>query len=138
MPDLSWKSKYELGIPMMDEQHKRLFFLLTQLRQAVITQQSRNQVSGILQNLIDQTREHLRTEEELMAAMFFPGLVEHQAAHEKLVTGLHGLEVRFREGDASMALLVTTYLGGWLRTHIAVEDRTYGIFWEDMEEDRSA
>lgn len=128
MPDLSWKSKYELGIPMMDEQHKRLFFLLSQLKDSVTNRLPRGQVDSILQSLITQTAEHLHTEEVLMAQAAFPDLPSHRLAHEKLMSGLHGLEVRFNEGDASMALLVTTYLGGWLRTHIALEDRGYATF----------
>jgi hemerythrin len=138
MPDLSWKSKYELGIPMMDEQHKRLFFLLTQLRQSVTGRLGREQVDTILQSLIVQTAEHLHTEEVLMTQMGFPDLPAHKAAHEKLLSGLHGLDLRFKEGDASMALLVTTFLGGWLRTHIALEDRAYATFLEDQEQSRSA
>jgi hemerythrin len=138
MPDLSWKSKYELGIPMMDEQHKRLFFLLTQLRQSVTGRLGREQVDTILQSLIVQTAEHLHTEEVLMTQMGFPDLPAHKTAHEKLLSGLHGLDLRFKEGDASMALLVTTFLGGWLRTHIALEDRAYATFLENQEQSRTA
>jgi hemerythrin len=138
MPDLSWKSKYELGIPMMDEQHKRLFFLLTQLKDSVASRLPKAQVDSILQHLIVQTAEHLHTEEVLLAQMGFPALAEHKVMHEKLLSGLRGLEVRFREGDASMALLVTTFLGGWLRTHIALEDRAYATFLEHQEERESA
>lgn len=138
MSDLSWKSKYELGIPMMDEQHKRLFFLLTQLHQSVASRLPKEQVQSILQSLLVQTAEHLHTEEVLMTQMGFPDLREHKKAHEKLLSGLRGLEVRFKEGDASMALLVTTFLGGWLRTHIGQEDRAYATHLEAGKQSRSA
>ena len=138
MPDLSWKSKYELGIPMMDEQHKRLFYLLSQLRKGVKGALPRPQIESLLKNLILQTSEHLHTEEVLMQQMGFPDLEAHKAMHQKLRDSLGGLEVRFQEGDASMAMLVTTYLGGWLRQHIAFEDRAYATHLERHSRNRSA
>jgi len=123
---------------MMDEQHKRLFFLLTQLNQSVANNRPKEQIHSILRSLVVQTTEHLHTEEVLMIQMGFPDFANHKTAHEKLLSGLHGLELRFKEGDASMAMLVTTFLGGWLRTHIALEDRGYATFLENQKESRSA
>ncbi len=128
MTELQWKPRYELGIPLIDEQHKRIFFLLNQLHQSVIGRKSREDVETVLQGLMRQTAEHFHTEEAFMEQMGFPGLEGHRGQHSKLLDGLHGLEVRFREGDASMAMLVTTFLGSWLRHHIHEGDRTYADF----------
>lgn len=128
MLDLSWKPKYELGVPPMDEQHRRLFFLLTQLRKSVEDRLPPAQVEQVLQSLIQQTAEHLQAEEVLLLQAGYPGLEGHRVLHEELLSALHGLEVRFQEGDAAMALLVSAFLGAWLGSHIALEDRAYAAF----------
>jgi hemerythrin-like metal-binding protein len=128
MTELQWKPRYELGIPLIDEQHKRIFFLLNQLHQTVVERKPREDAEVVFQGLMRQTAEHFHTEETLMSQMRFPGLESHRGQHAKLMDGLHGLEVRFREGDASMAMLVTTFLGSWLRHHIHEGDRAYADF----------
>ncbi|MBI4914136.1 MAG: hemerythrin family protein [Acidobacteria bacterium] len=133
MADLQWRPRYELGIPLIDEQHKRIFFLLSELMECVAGKRDRAQVSQVLANVMRQTREHFHTEETLMVQMGFPALEGHQEQHKKLMHGLHGLEVRFQEGDASMAMLVTTFLGGWLRHHINEGDRAYAEFLKARE-----
>lgn len=128
MTELPWKLRYELGIPLIDEQHKRIFFLLNRLHEVVAGSQPRAEVEQVLEDLVRQTQEHFRTEERFMAEMKFPGIEEHRGQHGKLEDGLYGLMVRFRDGDASMAMLVTTYLGSWLRHHIREGDKAYADY----------
>ncbi len=125
MSELQWKPRYELGIPFIDEQHKRIFFLLDQLQLASGQGRERSEIKAIFDGLIRQTSEHFHTEETLMLQMGFDGLEAHREQHGRLMDGLYGLEARFRDGDASMALLVTAYLGSWLRHHIQEADRAY-------------
>ena len=125
MTELLWKPRYELGIPFIDEQHKRIFFLLNQLQQATDGSRERAEVEALLAGLMRQTSEHFHTEETLMVQMGFDGLEAHRVQHARLMDGLYGLEARFRDGDTSMALLVTTFLGSWLRHHIQEGDRAY-------------
>lgn len=133
MTELQWRPRYELGIPLIDEQHKRIFFLLNQLQKAVTDRHAREEVEAILSGLMRQTSEHFHTEETFMKQMQFPGLEQHRVQHSKLLDGLFGLEARFKEGDTSMAMLVTTFLGSWLRHHIHEGDRIYADFLANVE-----
>ncbi len=128
MSELHWKARFELGIPLIDEQHKRLFYLLNELHKAVLERTAREAVETIFAGLLKQTSEHFHTEETFMAQMSYPALEAHRIQHAKLMDGLYGLEARFRGGDTSMAMLVTTYLGSWLRHHIQEGDRGYADF----------
>jgi hemerythrin len=128
MADLQWKPRFELGIPLIDEQHKRLFQLLSQLKRAVMERKLREEVEMVLTGLTRETLEHFHTEETFMAQMGFPGLEAHQIQHAKLLEDLKKLGERFRAGDTSMAMLVTTFMGSWLRHHIHEGDRVYADF----------
>ena len=123
-----WKSQYETGIPIIDEQHKRLFAALGQVQDAVANENPKEEVLGLVQALMADTREHFRTEEAVMAHHGFPDLLAHIREHELLMEKLEDLNLRFEESQDSMALMMTTFMGGWLRHHISEGDLSYAQF----------
>ncbi len=123
-----WKTQYETGIPIIDEQHKRLFGALDQVQGAVLDGSTRAEIRGLLQALVADTREHFQTEEAIMAHHGFPDLLTHIREHELLMEKLDELGQRFEESHDSMALLVPTFMGGWLRHHISEGDFRYAQY----------
>ena len=123
-----WKSQYETGIAIIDEQHKRLFEALEQVQEAVAHGSSKDDIRGLVQGLMADTREHFRTEEAIMAHHGFPDLLAHIREHELLMEKLEDLNHRFEENQDSMALMMTTFMGGWLRHHISEGDLSYAEF----------
>ena len=123
-----WKLEYETGIPIIDEQHRRLFESLDQVQSAVAAERPREEIWSLVQALMTNSREHFRTEEALMAHHGFPDLQAHCREHEMLMERLEELDRRFQDGQDAMALLVTTFMGGWLRHHISEGDFRYVQF----------
>jgi len=128
MVKFAWKSQYETGIPIIDEQHKRLFAALDQVQDAVVHESPKDEIRGMVQALMADTREHFRTEEAIMAHHGFPDLLAHIREHELLVEKLEELNQRFEESQDSMALMMTTFMGGWLRHHISEGDLNYAQY----------
>ncbi len=128
MAKLLWKSQYETGIPIIDEQHKRLFELLEQVQDAVASGNTQEEIRDLVQALMADTREHFRTEEAIMAHHGFPDLLAHIREHELLMEKLEDLHHRFEENQDSMALMMSTFMGGWLRHHINEGDFSYAQF----------
>ena len=128
MTKIVWKSQYETGIPIIDEQHRRLFEALDQVQEAVAQGSSRDELQDLVQALLAATREHFRTEEVIMAHHGFPDLLVHIREHEMLLEKLEDLNQRFQQSQDSMALLVTTFMGGWLRHHISEGDFSYAEY----------
>lgn len=128
MVKFAWKSQYATGIPIIDEQHKRLFAALEQIQDGVVQGRSKEEIRSLVQALMSDTQVHFRTEEAIMAHHNFPDLLIHIREHEMLTEQLEELGRRFEESDHSMALLVTTFLGGWLRHHISEGDLRYAQF----------
>ena len=128
MTKIVWKSQYETGIPIIDEQHRRLFETLDQVQEAVAHGSTKNEIRGFVQALLAATREHFRTEEAIMTRHGFPDLLAHIREHEMMLEKLEDLNQRFEESQDSMALLVTTFMGGWLRHHISEGDFNYAQY----------
>jgi len=128
MVKFEWKSQYETGIPIIDEQHKRLFVALGQVQDAVAQENPKEEITDLVQALMADTREHFRTEEAIMAHHGFPDLLAHIREHELLMEKLEDLNHRFEESQDSMALMMTTFMGGWLRHHISEGDLSYAQF----------
>lgn len=60
---LVWKKRYELGMPGIDDQHKKLFDLLRDL-QGFLSHGSQDQALGnALKALVEYSRMHFRDEE---------------------------------------------------------------------------
>ena len=123
-----WKLEYETGIPIIDEQHRRLFETLDQVQSAVASERPKVEIWGLIQALMLNSLEHFRTEEALMAHHGYPDLEAHRHEHEMLMERLAELDRRFEEGQDAMALLVTTFMGGWLRHHISEGDFSFVQF----------
>lgn len=112
MTKIEWKPQYETGIPIIDEQHKRLFARLDAVQRAVVQGSPREEIGDLLQSLMAETVEHFRTEEAIMAQHGFPDLLAHIREHELLTEKLGELAQRFEDSQDAMALLVTTFMGG--------------------------
>ncbi len=138
MTKIEWKPQYETGIPIIDEQHKRLFARLDAVQRAVVQGSPREEIGDLLQSLMAETVEHFRTEEAIMAQHGFPDLLAHIREHELLTEKLGELAQRFEDSQDAMALLVTTFMGGWLRHHISEGDLSYARFIKSGHPDSSS
>lgn len=128
MAKFEWKSQYETGIPIIDEQHRRLFEALNRVQDAVVHESTKEEIRGLVQALMADTREHFRTEEAIMAHHGFPDRLAHIREHEMLTEKLEDLYQRFEGSQDSMALMLTTFMGGWLRHHISEGDFSYAQY----------
>ena len=72
-----WSSKIEVGLPMIDEQHRQLFDLAATFRGAG----DQIRVLKSLAMLTEYVKVHFREEEELMASCHYPDLEAHRRLH---------------------------------------------------------
>ncbi len=123
-----WNSRYDTGIKIIDEQHQELFRLVEQLRHLVQAGAQREVVEALLKALVASTEQHFETEESHMARYGYPDLTQHVAEHTSMLTSLHELRDRFQESHQTMALMVPTFMEGWLRHHISDGDFGFVTF----------
>lgn len=120
-----WSDRLELGIPLIDEQHKRFFEL------AASFDGSGDEVRVIkaLAILIDYIRVHLREEEAMMAEAHYPGLEAHCRLHAELRHALAALLGRARKMSLDeIAKEVKHLVNGWFYQHIVTVDFDYAPY----------
>lgn len=110
----------------MDDQHAVLMDTLNDIRLALVHGQGRDQVSEGLNRLIEFTRMHFASEEQLLEKLAFPGVAEHRDAHQKLLAQLEEAALRTQHKDELHMQSTLLFLRDWYTTHIEELDRPYG------------
>jgi hemerythrin-like metal-binding protein len=119
---MRWSDSYLTGNPLVDQQHRGLFVLISSVRRAVRERRARPLVLPALQQLRRYVDEHFEAEERLMRASGYPGLAVHRAAHAEMRARTAELSRGFLEGELVLPLTLSQFLGDWIVEHIRKED----------------
>jgi hemerythrin len=110
----------------MDDQHGILMDAMNELRLAVVRGGGREQVSELLDRLIEFTRMHFASEERLMEQSGFPGVTEHRAQHQSLLAQMLYSAHRIQYGEGVEIGSFLCFLRDWFTDHVEGLDQQYG------------
>lgn len=121
---LGWTQALAVGHAEIDAQHQELFRRADQLLEAMAAGQS-GTIEGLFEFLGAYVVDHFAAEERLMTDSQFPGYNVHKAAHERFVRDLDALRKLHQSSGANAAVTIKarTWLGEWLKNHIAGTDQ---------------
>jgi hemerythrin len=123
---LTWNHTCTVDVTAMDDQHGILLDSMNELRDALAHGSSREQLSELLDRLIEFTRMHFWSEEQLMEQSGFPGLAQHRAEHHSILAQMLQYAHRAQYGEsAQMRPLLCSLREGFLE-HVEELDRQYG------------
>ncbi len=123
---LTWNHACTVGVKAMDDQHAILMDTLNDIRLALVQGQGRDQVKEGLNRLIEFTRMHFASEEQLLEKHSIPGAIEHRNAHQKLLGQLEEAALRTKHNDDLHLRSMLLFLRDWYTTHVEELDRPYG------------
>jgi hemerythrin len=110
----------------MDDQHGILMDTMNEVRLAVVSGRGREQVSELLDRLIEFTRMHYWSEERLLEEQGFPGLTRHRAAHHSLLAQMLESAHRLQYGEGvEMSAMLDQLRHGYME-HTEGLDQEYG------------
>ena len=120
-----WKDEYSVGIKSLDDDHKRLIFLLNQFKTAYDYDTSAEFERQALEQLVEYTRFHFTREEEMMQQAGYEDYENHRKQHKNMIAQVEEFVGLYqREGHDSLNE-VSTYLTNWLINHINGTDKQY-------------
>lgn len=137
---IEWDESLEVGIDVVDSQHRGLVELLNRvlsLHTIIDADERKMNTEDILSDLFSYTEFHFKTEEEYMEAMNYPDLENHKKIHLHLVSKLlqlnedlcgAGTDV-FVEAEERLFTLLTK----WLVEHIQKEDFKFKPFVKNLK-----
>lgn len=132
----SWDDKYKIGHDVIDRQHFHLFSLINGLHAAMKSGNSDDSLDDTLKGLIDYTRWHFATEEEVMESIHFPELEEHRAQHQLLTAKVRSLQRSRQAGDPLVCMEIITFLGEWIICHVGQIDHKIGVYLAEHVSDQ--
>jgi hemerythrin len=122
---MTWNDKFSVGIQSVDDQHMVLFESLNDLHAAMMKGNAGPVTKTLLRNLVAYTHDHFTSEEAMMSAAHYPGLVAHRKKHIELTQQVEDYVARYERGEITLNLHLLNFLRDWLTTHIQVEDHQY-------------
>lgn len=126
MPLFIWKPSYELAIPEIDLDHRRLVGIINELYEAMKDGRGHLLLNQIIDRLLDYIQQHFEAEESFMRASLYPELEAHRQEHLRLREELLEMDRLRRAGDKPTAGELLTFLCAWMRTHISETDKAFG------------
>ncbi len=121
-----WETKYELGLPKMDEQHKMLVALINRLESIQSSGASiQRDLSEVMKHLAMYIAVHFRAEEELMQEKGYSDYERHRQSHHAFEQRVEQFRAELAAGDSEVAAHILAFLKDWLITHIMKSDRSY-------------
>ena len=120
---LIWTKDLEIGIPILDEQHRGLASIVNSLFYCMGNGRGGKVLHPTISILELYARIHFEVEEGLMRTIGFAGLSKHAAAHEKLDSQLTTLLTKSRHCE-DPSILIEFFKDSWLE-HAHRWDRLY-------------
>lgn len=128
MSVFGWSEKYSVGIKEIDDQHKKLIGLISQLDSAMRQGKGKQALEDILRELVQYTRTHFSNEERIMRTHGYPDYEEHKIKHDKMTQKVLDIQRQYQEGKLNITLDVMKFLENWIDKHIMGTDMQYSPF----------
>ena len=124
---LVWSESLSIGVQELDTDHYRMIEIMNRLHDGMVVGHQREELSAVLDELIEYTRYHFNHEESYFNRGDYPSAAVHHAEHELLVEQI----LQVREGLSSRSIEdldteLMNYLQSWLITHIMNTDKKLG------------
>ena len=125
MAIIEWGPEFELGIEIIDNDHRVIVKHLNELQLAMMFGKGKDIIGEILNGITAYAMHHFKTEERYMLEFCYPGYSEHKAQHEFFLKKVREFYDKLRAGNAGLTLEVFNFLRDWLEAHVQNMDRKY-------------
>jgi len=121
-----WDDENNVGIPIIDEQHRGIVATINSFYYFIQEGQGRDALKPTLSIIEQYTCIHFKTEEKLMKQAGYPGIERHILLHQKLMKRTREIaREALSHKDPVTALL---FLKEWWISHINREDKLYSPY----------
>ncbi len=138
-----WRTTYEVGIPEIDEQHRRLVDMINRLYGSLVDQHldrfdRAESFDEAVHEVVSYIKQHFADEQAIMKRIDYPGLHAQKEFHVSFVERVVAEAKQFDSGDNLAPNPFVRFLRDWLLQHIAIEDRKIGFYMQEIEARRKS
>jgi diguanylate cyclase (GGDEF)-like protein/hemerythrin-like metal-binding protein len=129
---LVWKDGFCSRNYLIDTQHQSLFRSTNDLLEAILMARSKDEIYGIITQLIDDATQHFHDEETILGSVGFPGLNHHTIEHARLLTKGRELAREFSSDTLSSGSIFQFLVQEMVMQHMLKADREFFPFTSSM------
>lgn len=124
---IDWKDEYNIGIQLIDNQHKGFIEIFNRLYESFMERKPELVLTGVLKQLEAYTEFHFSTEEAYFDEFCYAEFEFHKSQHQLFRDRLLDLRNRFLAGKEHEQLTaeLVDMLDNWFIHHIRTEDPKY-------------
>lgn len=129
LPLVEWNPAWDLGIPLVDAQHRKLVGMIRSLQEDMRRPDSDAQtLLVVLFQMLDYSITHFSDEEHVFLGKGWVGEESHLAEHEAFLQRARALLETFRTDNNSLKQETVVWLVQWLQHHIVRSDRAFANY----------
>ncbi len=126
MTRFEWQSKFNTGIKILDQQHKKLVSMINLLEDAIEHGNTQEAVGVVLKSLVHYASWHFAEEENMMLKLGYGELLSHKSLHKMFNKQLAEKLMALKEGQDVSAYEIISMIKKWFAKHIMIEDHKIG------------
>ena len=121
-----WKPAYNLGIQIVDEQHRGIVSTINSLCYAIQNKQGNQMLHPVINMVTEYTRIHFEIEEDFLEKCGYPDLEKHRTLHKELTGALSQTSKNSIWNRDPQEFLL--FLKEWWTNHICKEDHVFSQY----------
>ena len=125
MAFIKWTPELSVGIPDIDQQHRRLLEIMSRLHDVILDGGAPKDVSRALEEVVAYAQHHFSFEERMLGGSQYPFLEEHRRKHRAMFAEIEVYQERATDDPAALDLTLMNFLRGWILRHILHTDKRY-------------
>jgi hemerythrin len=126
---INWDDSFSVNIVEIDNQHKKIVELINNMADAMKIGKGKVVLGGILNELVDYTVYHFKTEEDYFEQFGYSKIETQKKEHAEFKEKVFDLKKELKVGNQFFSIEVMTFLSSWLETHIKGVDKEYTAFF---------
>jgi len=131
---LEWDDAMSVGIPEIDEDHKKFIVLINMLNFSIIERLEPAEIRKRLQLIVDDAKQHFMKEESLFKEWQYPDAEGHARTHSQVLTSIERIQDSFIPyGLDAEWLDAALIIKNILISHILTEDKQYMHFLKSRQ-----
>ncbi|MDR0312785.1 MAG: bacteriohemerythrin [Treponema sp.] len=132
---VKWIPEYEVGIKLIDAQHRELVSLANDLYRACVA--TDNSIGAVfkeaMSKMVEYVRFHFQAENVLLERIGYPDYQAHRKEHETLIKKILEAAKEYDKGNKLVPNHFVRTLKDWVFSHIAVTDQRFAIYVSELK-----
>lgn len=133
MSFITWKDSFSVGVPSIDDQHRKLVEMINNLYNEFYKGITDDFLQNLIKELEKYTVYHFSYEEKFMKLYSYDGYKEHKGEHDQFIEQIQGFKTTVSKDNKTAVIDFATFLKNWLLKHIMGTDKKYTKLFSEKE-----